>query len=218
MGNKLIIFDFDGVIVETEFSTFSYYQALLNRDYNIALRDEDFRYKVGRKSVDFFKDVLGPKFNLDLVSQLVDKKRSDFQSDIRKYVTLMPGVRELLSALSEMDVTVALGSQNESEFILECLKEFSLTDYFAMIKGRQDIKKLKPDPEIFQSIAIAFDIAPSEAVVIEDSNDGLLAAKNGGFKRIAICQTDEQELLLSSLSDLCVRDIGVLTANQLLTF
>ena len=69
--NKLIIFDFDGVLVYTEKSTFDFYRKLLPK-YGIYLKASDFKYKIGRKSVDFFRDVLGDKFDEKLVEKMFE--------------------------------------------------------------------------------------------------------------------------------------------------
>lgn len=204
--NPLIIFDLDGVIVDTEYNTFLFYKEILPR-YGITLQESDFQYKVGRKSIDFFKDVLKDKFNATLVQSLISQKRSAFLSDIRKHIRPIPQTIALIKELHYLNFPLALGSQNERELIEKVLDEFELRGYFSLIKSLQDITNKKPDPEIFLSIAKALGVAPEHSVVIEDSIDGVQAAKAGGFKVIAIASLYHPQELPADLNVKSAKEI-----------
>lgn len=185
MKNKLIIFDFDGVLVNTEYTTFNFYKHLLP-EYNIYLKEEDFKYKIGRKSVDFFKDVLGEKFNQKLVDELITIKRDAFIKDIKKYLIPLEGVFELLQQCDKTGLLMAVGSQNEEPLIQKAMDVFDMRKYFKVITSLQDIENKKPNPEVFLLVTNTLGIAPVDSVVIEDAPVGIQAAKKGGFKSIAI--------------------------------
>src|SRR5258708_3844472 len=110
--NKLIIFDFDGVLVKTERTTFNFYKKLLPK-YGFVLKETDFKYKAGRKSIDFFKDVLGDKFDQRLVDLFIEKKRKAFLKDVKRYLEPLPGVFKLLDNIEKKGIKMAIGSQNE---------------------------------------------------------------------------------------------------------
>ncbi len=199
--NKLIIFDFDGVLVDTEYTTFSFYKEILPV-YGITLKEDDFRYKIGRKSIDFFKDVLGEKFDQKLVDELVEKKRSAFLEDIKKYVKPVSGSFELLEACWHAELKMAIGSQNEKPLIQKSLDIFDIRKYFETTTSLQDIINKKPNPEVFFLVTNTVGISPSQSVVIEDAPVGIEAAKNGGFKAIGITTSFSRENFV--LADLII--------------
>lgn len=183
--NQLIIFDFDGVLVNTKYTTFNYYRKILPK-YDIHLKEEDFKYKIGRKSIDFFKDVLGHKYNQNLVDKLIKMKRQEFIKNVPKYLEPLKGAFELLENCRKANIQMAIGSQNERELIEKALDIFSIRKYFKMTTSLQDIKNKKPHPEVFLLVAKTLNISPKKTVVIEDSPLGIEAAEIGGFKSIGI--------------------------------
>ncbi|EFK97277.1 Haloacid dehalogenase [sediment metagenome] len=183
--NTLIIFDFDGVIVNTERTTFEFYKEILPA-YGIQLTEVDFRYKAGRKSVDFFRDVLGEKFDMGLVTTLIEKKRETFLADIPKFLKPLPGIFDLLEESKRSGLKLAIGSQNEKLLIQKAVDVFKIRHYFDFMTSLQDIQKKKPDPEVFLLVSSTMGIPPHESIVIEDSPSGIEAAGRGGFASVGI--------------------------------
>ena len=208
--NQLIIFDFDGVIVDTEYTTFKFYQHLLPK-YGIQLQESDFKYKIARKSIDFFKDVIPQnKFDETFIQQLIAFKRQAFLDNIRKYLKPIPYAQELLEACHQDHLRLAIGSQNERELLEKAVDVFGIRHYFELIISLQNLKNKKPDPEIFLLISQKLHVPPSQAVVIEDGREGIQAAKAGGFKAIGYTNSftkaelalDRPDLIIESLKQL----------------
>ena len=191
---KGIIFDFDGVLVDTELATFNYYKEVLP-EYGIHLKDGDFKYKIGRKSVDFFRDVMGDKFDPSFVEKITKQKRDAFFNNVSKYVTLIPGEIETLQFCKDKGLKIALGSQNERFFIDKVLEDFNMTEYFDATVSLQDISNKKPDPEIFLKAAKLIGITPDQGIVVEDAPEGIAAAKGGGFYAIGITSSHGNDVL-----------------------
>ena len=192
--NELVIFDFDGVLVDTEYATFKYYKKVLPH-YNINLKEKDFKYKIGRKSIDFFKSVMGSKFDPAIAEKLTQQKRLDFQQAPEKYVTPIPGAFKLVKQCHDAGLFIAIGSQNELPMLKATIDKFKLKKYFSIIRSIQDITNIKPHPEIFQGIAEELNISPSNSVVIEDAPDGVAAAHAGGFNIIGVTTSADQKAL-----------------------
>ena len=84
---KAILIDLDGVLMETERETFNFYKKYLKEIHNIELKDSDFKLKAGRKSKDFFNDVLTAKEKKQVnAEELIDLKRELFNKHIDKFV------------------------------------------------------------------------------------------------------------------------------------
>lgn len=183
--NQLVIFDFDGVLVNTEYTTFTFYRELL-RTYDIYLTEDDFQYKIGRKSIDFFKDVLKEKFDKSLVEKFITIKRHAFIKNVKKYLQPLPGAFKLLERLYEEKIYMTIGSQNEKELLEKSVDIFNIRKYFKKIVSLQDLTYKKPNPEIFFLITRSLNISVSNAVVIEDTPIGIEAAKKAGCKCVGI--------------------------------
>jgi HAD superfamily hydrolase (TIGR01509 family) len=182
---RLIIFDFDGVLVETERATFEWYrQALV--PYGVTLKDEDFALKSGQKSIDFFKAALGGKFDSVPVDELIAGKRAAFLADVPRYVKPIPGGSELVAACRKAGLALAIGSQNERELLDAAVAAFGWEGMFDVVTSLQDIKRKKPDPEVFQLVLARTGIPGAEAVVIEDSPHGVEAALAAGCAAVAV--------------------------------
>lgn len=182
---KYIIFDFDGVLVDTEYSTFLYYKKIFP-NYGFSLKESDFKYKIGRKSIDFLKDVMGNNFTEELAQKLTKIKRDAFQQNIKKYLKPISDSMNFLEKANKQGFALAIGSQNEKVLLEKAIDVFGIRHFFKAIISLQDIKNKKPNPEVFLKTAEKLGIFPKEAVVIEDTPDGIKAARCGGFKVIGL--------------------------------
>ena len=182
-----VLFDLDGVLMETELETFRFYQAELKQRYGVALPNNHFRFKAGRKSVDFWRDALTDEQRRRVdTTALTAYKRERFAAEPERYIRRVPGGRELLSTLRRHRVPLALASQNEPRVINAAVSWLGVREFFTVVLTIADIKNLKPDPEIYLLAARKLNVTPAACAVIEDSLDGVGAAKNAGMRCIAI--------------------------------
>ncbi|MAF14016.1 MAG: hypothetical protein CMI53_03940 [Parcubacteria group bacterium] len=183
---KAVLFDLDGVLIKTEHETFKFYQDYLEKK-GINLRDSDFKFKAGRKSKDFWNDVLTleQKKIIDF-EKLTQLKREEFNTEPDKYVTKVDGGEELLKLLKKNNFKLAIISQNESQMISSMADWLNIREFFEVILSIDDITNLKPDPEIYLLAAKKLGVTSNECVVIEDSKDGIGSAKNAGMKCIGV--------------------------------
>lgn len=184
---KAILFDLDGVLIKTEHETFKFYQKYLKGNHNIILKDSDFSYKAGRKSRDFFDAVLTPDQQKEVnTEQLISLKRQEFNNKLEQHVEKIPHAHEVIKKLYEQNFRLAITSQNEAQMIASVLNWLEITDYFEIILSLDDITHKKPNPEIYTRAAEKLNLSTDECLVIEDSFDGIHAAKNGNFRCLAL--------------------------------
>lgn len=126
------------------------------------------------------------KFDQKLTDELIDLKRKAFQNDIEKYLKPVPGSFDFVEKVKNRGFKIALASQNEKILIEKAVDVFDIRKYFDAILSIQDISHKKPHPELYLKAAERIGEAPSRAVVIEDTIEGIEAAKKGGFKVICI--------------------------------
>jgi HAD superfamily hydrolase (TIGR01509 family) len=125
----------------------------------------------------------------------------------------LPGVREFLQALKDSGIPSVIASSTHRENITTTLEVLKLEDFFASIVTAEDVKRGKPDPEVFLTAASRIDVAPADAVVFEDALVGIAAAKAAGMRVVAVATTEPREKLAHA--DWVVDRLDELTVPQL---
>ena len=96
------------------------------------------------------------------------------------------GVRELLDYLKESKIPVAVASSTRVEVVTMELKQAGLYDYFQVVMGRDQLKRSKPDPDIYLMTCERLGVAPEEAYAIEDSYNGIRSSYSAGMRPIMV--------------------------------
>jgi HAD superfamily hydrolase (TIGR01509 family) len=178
-----IIWDFDGVLIdsepyhiEAEFET--------TKRFGIPLSMDVAKQYFGLKLEDYFHDLALRYGNTVSVEEMI---RAHYET-LRKYYIeifpLIPHVIDVLGRLKERFL-IAVGTSREKELAMLALERFSLVRFFDVIVCGDEVKKGKPDPEIFLRAASRIGCAPDEVCVVEDAESGFRAARDAGMKLIA---------------------------------
>jgi len=219
---RAVIFDFDGVITDSEILHFrSFNQVLAQHGMEITVKD-------------YYKDYLGLT-DLDLLNLLVNEgllelddegiknlakqKEQVFEKLAQTEGSIIGGVRDFLEMLKDNSIRMAICSgslQTEIELILE---EARLRSFFEVIVSAEDVRKNKSNPEGFLVTLQRLNeksrnpALSSQCIVIEDSHWGIEAAKAAGMHTIAITNSYDAEQLslaekvITHLSQLSIKDL-----------
>jgi|SRR5690554_373141 len=179
---KTVIFDMDGVIVDTEpvhkYAYFRHFEEL-----GIDVTEELYATFTGNSTKNVYqkiKDQFGIK---EEVEQLVQRKRYLFNEafDSKPDLELISGVEQLIKDLYQNKLELILASSASKSTISRVFNRFKLDDYFSYKVSGEDFPKSKPDPAIFLHAASLSKNASEECVIIEDSTNGVKAACAAGI-------------------------------------
>lgn len=183
---KAVLFDMDGVIVDTEPLHRKAYYAMF-KDVNIDVSSEMFESFTGQSTINICKK-LCTIFKLeDKPETLVKIKRKHFKYlfENDNSLALIDGVLELIQDYHKNNMTLVLASSASMPNINRIFERFDLNKYFVAKLSGADLEKSKPHPEIFINAAIASGHPKSSCFVIEDSTNGIKAAHDAGIFCVA---------------------------------
>jgi HAD superfamily hydrolase (TIGR01509 family) len=222
MAIKALIFDFDGLILDTEVPEYEAWRAVYE-DHGCRLDFEEWAQCIGRGSR-FFNpyDVLEAQFGKPIEREAVRAvKRSRFQ-ELLAEESLQPGVQEYINDAKLLGLKIGIASSSHSEWVLGHIERFGIHVHFDTIKCADDVAHTKPDPELYHAALQALGVKPNEAIALEDSPNGVLSAKSAGIYCVAVpnritsrLDLSHADLKLGSLNDLSLEElIGVVTKKQ----
>ena len=212
---KTVIFDMDGVLVNSE--PLHHEVSLVQfKNLNIEVTDDIFNTFTGNSNKMIYQK-LKDRFQLPQeIGDLISSKNSLFIDafDKKEDLHLMPGVKNLIIDLYKNGIQLIVASSSEMEIIDKVFERFDLNQYFTHKISGNDFPESKPNPAIFLKAA-SYSKAPiDECIIIEDSANGIKAAKAAGIFCIAY-KSDGVDTQDQSLADLIVHDFNDLNYEKI---
>lgn len=197
---KGIIFDMDGVLIDTEKISFDSFKKVF-KDYNYQI-DEEFYIKLIGHNVKSIKQIMLSEYGDDFpFDEIYDKKVKLSIDTIKKEgLTVKRGVQQLIDYLKDNNYRIAVATSTRRQRAYEHLKEIGVLDKVDYVICGDQVMNSKPDPEIFLKAAEGIRMLPEECVVIEDSEAGIIAAYNAGIKSINVPDMIEPNDIIKKLS------------------
>lgn len=186
---KGVIFDLDGVIVSTDELHYEAWKKLAEELGITDFTKEDNEKQRGVSRMESLEVVLAKgsrQYTEEEKVQLADRKNNYYKEMLKTLdkSALLPGSEETLLKLREKNILIALGSASKNA--IDILKQIEIYDLFNEISSGLDVTRSKPDPQVFLVAAQKLGLDPSECLVVEDSKAGIIAAKAGGMKSLAV--------------------------------
>ncbi len=180
---KAVIFDKDGVIVDSEPIQFQAYQEVVAEYGGVFTLDDHKKICLGKGGIQPSL-IVAVKYNIIDVEAFRQKRRERYRKLSGEKLQMRAGALRLIRELYK-HYPLAVASGSSEKLLHHDLDKFKLNHYFKEIISSQHLKS-KPDPEIFLITAKKFGVEPKNCVVIEDTEFGLQAAKSAGMYCIAV--------------------------------
>jgi HAD superfamily hydrolase (TIGR01509 family) len=201
-----VIFDFDGVIVDSHAAHMKAWKAFLLTKGK-AFSDAELSFvREGAKREELLRHFLGELSPEQIASYGVEKDEL-FQASARE-VKLVRGFAEFLLQLDSAALPSAVATSGSRSRVEHALDAFNIRDRFRAVVTGNDVERGKPDPELFLLAAHALQIDPSRILVCEDAVAGVLAAKAAGMKCVGVAANGRESLLKQAGADLVLKDFA----------
>ena len=211
-----LIFDFDGVIIDTETPDFGTWQEVF-QDHGVELQRTWWTGFIGGSSrrmdvCGLLEELTGREFDRD---SLMRQRRRHYLAEIESN-PLLPGVVEYIHEAQRLRLKLAVASSSSHAWVDGHLESRGLRQHFDSVICSDDVVRVKPDPELYLLAASTLGTTPGNALVIEDSANGVAAAKDAGAFCVAVPNPMTRDLplgradvRLNALSDMLLTDLLV---------
>jgi beta-phosphoglucomutase family hydrolase len=178
---RAVIFDLDGVIVESEDAHIEAEREIFQK-YNVKISAEELHTYTGTMAKVMFTELIA-KYKLNTTFEKINIQKEEILLKLLdKDAEPTKGVLNLIQELKLEGIKLAVGSSSTRRMVDYILNKLKLTQAFNRVITAEDIEHSKPNPEIFLKAAKELKVKPSQCLVIEDSKLGVEAAKSAGMK------------------------------------
>jgi HAD superfamily hydrolase (TIGR01509 family) len=216
MAIKAFIFDFDGLIVDTETPEFESWQAVF-RNHGFDLPFSEWMKCLGTSKSEF-----DPAVYLEqLLGHPINKKKAEHNQRVIGLSRIaelppLPGVETMIKTAHARGIKLAVASSSSSDWVWCNLARLGLLKYFDVICGGNEVAAVKPDPALYHMAMSELEIEPQEAIVFEDSPNGIRAAQKAGIFCVAIPNEISIQLGVDH-ADLVIKSMAEITIDELIT-
>ncbi len=207
---KAVIFDMDGVLVNTEPIYYKVVKEIINEN------NHDITYKEYEKYIgmtnEYTWELIKSEYNISQsIEELIDTMM--ILKDViikRDGYELIDGVLDLLEDLKDHNIKIGLASSSPICDILDIVQSTGIDKYFDKLVTGESVDRSKPFPDVFLKAAKELKVSNEECIVIEDSKNGVLAANSANMKCIGFLNNDSgnQDLSMSDLIVKSMKDIS----------
>ena len=212
---RAILFDFDGLIVDTESVGYHTWRQLYAQ-HGHELAVETYAQAIGTE----FNDLYDPRRDLDALTGSalpwaeLEVRRLEHERELRSTLSTLPGVVDRLTEARELGIPCAVASSSPLSWVGTWIEQLELRHHFHHLTTVDDTGKVKPDPSLFLHAAGRLGVPPHEVLVFEDSLNGLRAARAAEMRCIVVPGPMTQHLdfegalrRVGSLAEVSLRDL-----------
>ncbi|WP_323704507.1 HAD-IA family hydrolase [Mammaliicoccus sp. Dog046] len=186
---EAIIFDFDGTIIDTEIHLFNTINKHIKERNEQPIHIDEYKASIGSVSKE-----LDDKILHSLGSEQALKEMFSDHYEGTKQLPVKPVVKTLVDYCVENNIKMGIATSSYKAHIMPNVQRLSLDEHIHVIKGREDVSSVKPDPELYIQAAQDLNVEASKCLAIEDTTNGAKAAIDAGMDVIVITHEITEDL------------------------
>lgn len=211
---QALIFDFDGLILDTEVSAFQSWQEIY-QEHNSYLPLEKWAQRIGGTAelFDAFA-YLEEQIGRAVERAILQERRLQRHLALLEAQTTLPGVESLIADAKQLGLKIGLASSSPRSWVVGHLSRLGLISSFDTMRCGDEVTHKKPNPEIYLAVLDALGVKAEQAIALEDSPNGVRAAQRAGIFCVAIpnpitgqLSLEHADLKLSSLADITLQEL-----------
>lgn len=212
---KGIIFDLDGTMVDNMMVHHRAWQKIL-ANYGLDMEMEEVMEKVHGINEEILERLFGDRFTAADRRRISLEKEEVYRSVFLPDLRLLEGLAAFMDQVDAAGIPMGIGSAAPPENVNFVLDNLNLRPRFKAIRHARDVRRGKPDPEIYHSVADALDLSARECLIFEDSPVGAEAAERAGSRVIVVTTTHQPDefdhlknimMYVNDFSDLRLNDL-----------
>jgi len=212
---RAVVFDFDGLILDTEEPVYRSWLEVYEA-HGQELPFERWVQTVGSSATGFHpQHHLEERLGRPLPKEVLDR-RIGRRTELVLAKKLLPGVVERIDEAHALGLNVGVASSSSTEWVRGHLARLGILERFDCTRCRDDVANVKPEPDLYLSVLDCLDVRAAEAIAIEDSPNGVAAAKRAGMRCVAIPNSITARLDLSA-ADVLLASLADVTLPELLS-
>lgn len=211
---RAIVFDFDGLILETEGPALDSWMEIY-REHGVEVPMEKWHGYLGSdrgfEPVDYLAALVGE--GLDRAA--TQRRRDQRKNELIEALDLMEGVRDYVADARRMGLKLAIASSSSRAWVVGHLDRLRIHAFWDAVLTRDDVARTKPAPDLYIAATKALDVHPSQAIALEDSPNGIAAAKDAGLRCVAVPNALTRDLDVSR-ADIRLASLAEMPLERLL--
>ena len=189
-----LVFDMDGTLVDNMHFHHKAWKEFLRRQ-GVSITDEEFH----RKNVGIITEII-PRFlphaqEPDLILQLGMEKEAVYRELYGPHITPIAGLSDFLASAYTAGIPIALATAADQGNIQFTLEGLGMAHFFRAITGSEEVRRGKPDPDVYLISAAKLKVRPEDCIAFEDTPSGIQAARSAGMQVVGIASTHTREEL-----------------------
>jgi HAD superfamily hydrolase (TIGR01509 family) len=205
-----LIFDFDGLILDTESTVYQSWRELY-QEHGQELPLQEWGQIIGVSPDEHFDPLARLESHVGPLGdrQAIAEQRLQRELSLVVKQPILPGVEAYLQAGQNLGLKMAIASSSSLEWVGGHLRRLGLWPYFDAVHTSDDVERTKPNPALYQLALQSLNLSPEEAIVLEDSPNGVTAAQKAGIFCVAVPNPltsqlclDHADMQIESLADL----------------
>jgi beta-phosphoglucomutase len=220
MDRKGVIFDMDGVLLDSAPYHFESWKRLAEEEGLPPVTKEWFQTTFGRTAREILPDLFHKNLEETKIRRLVDRKEALYREAIDGKVKPMPGLWRLIQKLHEHAWRLGVGSSGPRQNVELVIDQLDLRGLLDGYVSADDVENGKPDPEVFLRTARKMKVHPEHCVVFEDAAVGVQAALAAGMRAVALTSThpraklENADRVIDAFSEISPHDLEALLDGQ----